>query len=78
MRKEYDAAMFAFDTKHKNLFIDGERRQSPNLGSSMATAFWGGYEGMTEGMFNFAAGSKNTLFYAYYRAGQDAKKKESL
>ena len=76
MRREYDGAMLAYNTKHKNLFLpNGERRKSPDLGSSFATFFWGGYDGFTVGMFNFESkGDRNTIAYAHYRAGQDAAK----
>ena len=74
MHREYDAVMGMFETKHRNLFMDnGERRHSPNYGSSLATSFWGGFDGRAEGMFNFGdKASRNTLAYAHWRAGQDA------
>lgn len=77
MRREYDAAMQMFTTRHRNLFMtNGERRRSPNYGSSLATYFWGGFDGRTEGMFNFGdKASRNTVAYAHWRAGQDAAKR---
>jgi len=77
LRAEYNASMFAFDTKHQNLFINGERRQSPDLGSTFATFFWAGYDGKNQGMFKFDSTMKNTLSYAYYKAGIDARKKDA-
>jgi hypothetical protein len=72
LRKEYDSAMAMFRAKHRNLFLaDGSRPATP--GNSFAAFFWRGYDGT-----NFGAGftdraSRQTLGYAYWRAGQDAR-----
>ena len=69
MRREYDAAMHMFWSKHRNLFQStGER----STGSSMASFFWQGYDGKVMGI-GWDAASKKMIGYAYWRAGQDAK-----
>ena len=75
MRKEYDAAKFAFDAKHANLFINGQCRShvDQNIGSTFADYFWAGFDGFTQGRFDMTrSGSEGMVAYAYYRAGQDA------
>lgn len=71
LRKEYDAAAFAFQTKHRNLFYpDGSRC----YGSSFASFFWRGFDGICMGKWDRA--SKKILAYAYWRAGQDAARRK--
>lgn len=72
LRKEYDAAIYQFGIKHRNLFRpDG----SPSKDSStFASYFWKGYDGHP-GLgigFDHDRESRSTLSYAYWRAGQDA------
>lgn len=72
MRQNYDAAVDGWRTKHRNFFRpDGGQRR----GSSMAENFWRGFDGQP----GFGAGfidraSRQTLAYAYWRAGQDCRK----
>lgn len=80
MRAQYDAAVKAFEVKHRNLFMpNGERRRSPNMGSSFATYFWKGFDGAPQvGIGNFTdADSRKTVAYAYWRAGQDMAKRKA-
>lgn len=74
LRREYDAVTEMWRTKHRNLFTQqGERRRSPDLGSSLATMFWLGFDGRVMGA-GWDAESKRTIGYAHWRAGQDAAK----
>ena len=74
LRNEYDALTLMYKTKHRNLFLEsGDRRRSPNLGSTVATMFWQGFDGVVMGT-GWDTESKKTLAYAYWRAGQDAAK----
>jgi hypothetical protein len=73
LRKEYDAAMHAHATRHRDLFRpDGSR----NTGSTFASYFWKGFDGIQgRGLVNFKdRAARETLAYAYWRAGQDAAK----
>ena len=77
LRREYEAALLAFSVGHPSLFLpSGERRRSPDLGSSFATYFWGGFDGLTDGIYRMDADSKRRVCYAYYRAGADLRRKE--
>lgn len=70
MRREYDSVMHMFWTKHRNLFLpNGER----STGSSVSSFFWQGYDGKVMGA-GWDAASKKMIGYAYWRAGQDAKR----
>lgn len=74
MQTNYDAALVVYQTRHRDLFLpNGDRRRSPNLGSSFAQAFWAGYDGLTVGQYRYP---KNTLAYAYWKAGKDCAKRE--
>ena len=76
MRDNYEAALTVFRTRHRDLFLpSGERRRSPNLGSSFAQAFWGGYDNLCVGQYRYP---KNTLAYAYWKAGKDCAEKEPI
>lgn len=67
MRANYAGAVKAWETKHPNLFYpDGTRC----LGSSMAGAFWRGFDGTQIGAGFTDKASRNTLMYAYYKAGR--------
>lgn len=71
LRKEYDSVMGMYKAKHRSLFYaDGSRC----LGSSMASAFWRGFNGTTFGAGFIDSASRKTLAYACWRAGQDAKR----
>jgi hypothetical protein len=73
LKKEYDAVMQMFLTKHQNLFSkDGSRSR----GNGVANSFWLGYDGKFFGI-GWDSNSKQTLMYAHWRAGQDAKKAET-
>lgn len=79
MRQQYNAAIRAFETKHKDLFIKGERRKDGQYGSSFASFFWHGYDGKTKGVACMSdRASRSMIGYAYYRAGQDCAKKWEL
>lgn len=79
MRQQYNAAIYAFKTKHRNLFLLGAnplkrvRRSSPNYGNAMAEFFWKGYDGILIGA-GWDAASRQMVGYAYWRAGQDVRK----
>lgn len=62
--------MQMFAARHRNLFqADGARSR----GNSVADMFWRGFDGVVLGGM-WDAASKKTLAYAYWRAGQDARK----
>jgi len=78
MRQNYDAAVRAFETKHRDLFVNGERRRpliglggakGAGYGSSFAEWFWKGYDGA-----RLMQGSEKLVGYAFYRAGMDCAK----
>lgn len=74
MRDTYDALMSWYATKHRNLFNpDGSRC----TGNSSAGMFWRGYDGTTLGKGFTDRASRQTLAYAAWRAGQDAKAADS-
>jgi hypothetical protein len=71
LRKEYDAAMQSFRERSRNLFMpDGSR----TMGNSFAGMFWRGFDGTKIGAGFIDRASRSTLAYAYYRAGQDARR----
>jgi len=69
MRQHYDAIVGMYHTKHRTLFHEGER----TMGNGMASFFWRGFDGTQFGAGFTDRASKDTLAYAYYRAGQDMK-----
>lgn len=73
MRQQYDSAVQMFTTKHRNLFWNGERRGQNGIsyGSEIATCFWRGFDGLQIGLGYTDKASRDTLGYAYYRAGED-------
>jgi hypothetical protein len=71
MRREFDSAVKAFEIKHRDLFVNGERRTEGRYGSSFASFFWHGYDGKTKGVAAMSnQASRAMIGYAYYRAGQ--------
>lgn len=49
----------------------------PSIGNSFSTAFWGGYNGETVGMFNYREkAAKESIGYVWYRAGQIIRESE--
>lgn len=75
MRQQYDAAVKAFEIKHRDLFTkDGEQ----HIGSSFARAFWDGFNGRPGLGLGGYASERNSLGYAYWRAGQDCQKGQKI
>lgn len=75
MRREYDAAVRAYESKHQDLFVKGERRTPGGYGSSFASFFWNGFDGKTKGVACMSdRASRSMIGYAYYRAGKDCAK----
>lgn len=72
MRSQYDAAVKVYRMKHRDLFINGERRTEGQYGSSFAQYFWHGFDGIVPCVWD--AGRRKMLGYAYWRAGQDCAK----
>ncbi len=64
MRKEYAAAVMMFNARHRNFFLNGQ----PGKGNAFANNFWRGWNNVTE---NWDAASRQTLAWAYRRAGRD-------
>jgi hypothetical protein len=75
MRREYDAAVRAWEIKHKDLF----RRDAQFVGSSFADAFWAGFNDAPQvGRNNYKdAESRKMICYAYFRAGRDCAIKKA-
>lgn len=69
LKGTYDVMLNCFRTRHKDLIYPSGRRCK---GSGGATAFWRGYDGRTNPIWDTA--SKTTPAYACYRAGQDVKR----
>ena len=78
MRQQYDSAVQMFKTKHRNLFWNEDRRGANRIsyGSSIAESFWKGFDDLEIGRGYTDKASRETLGYAYYRAGQDCAKGE--
>jgi hypothetical protein len=71
MRREFDAAVRAYEMRHRDLFRDAKPYKH---GSSFANFFWAGYDGrIAPGAgvgFKQDASSRNMIAYAYFRAGE--------
>lgn len=67
MRREFDAAVYAYETRHRNLF--NPQTGEPAAGNAFAHFFWTGFNGKTIGA-GFDAESKKMIGYAYFRAGE--------
>jgi hypothetical protein len=82
MRAQYDSARLAFAIRHRDLFVSttGDRRRplyrgGGGYGSSFATYFWNGFDGLKKGIGGFSTREdRATIGYAYYRAGADVAK----
>jgi len=75
MRRNYAGAVKAFEIKHRDLFQpNGERKHSPNYGSSFAERFWAGYDHAYDDKWDKE--SRKTIGYTWYRAGQECRKAE--
>jgi len=70
MRREYDSAVRAYRTRSSAVgaFFDKEGARRPP-GSTFATFFWHGYDGVSPGRWD--AASRKMVCYAYWRAGRD-------
>lgn len=70
LQKAYDGALVAAKMKVRDLFhLDG----SQNHGSSVACAFWDGYNQQR----SIVSRSRNTVMRAVYEAGKDYRKLET-
>jgi hypothetical protein len=75
MLRVYNGAIKTYEARHKNLFLsNGERRRSPNYGSSFAASFWNGYDGI--GADRWDKVSRTWAAYAVWRAGRDIRRDE--
>lgn len=73
LRAEYDKAIAIFRAKGRTFFLaDGTRPATP--GNSFASYFWRGFDGTKIGAGFTDRASRATIGYAYYRAGEDARK----
>lgn len=70
MRKEFDAAIFGFNTRHRNFIRDNGTRC---YGNGCASAFWEGFDDQQPDKWADRA-SRQMIAYAYYRAGQLVRK----
>lgn len=71
LKREYDNAMAAYRAHNRTLFnTDGTRSK----GNSIAGFFWLGYDGKVQGSGFVDRASRQMVGYAYWRAGQDARK----
>jgi hypothetical protein len=70
MRQQYDAAVFSYDTKHRNFIYATGRRC---LGNAWAGSFWRGFDGLNEDQWRRDASSRQTPGYACWRAGKDVR-----
>ena len=69
MRRQYDACLLSFRTRHPDLIRPSGVRCR---GNATATHFWRGYEGRVRPTWD--ANSRRTPAYACYRAGQDVRR----
>jgi len=76
LRKEYDAVMAMYETKHRNLFCRAVNVVDPPiLAAALQRSFGAALTDRRSGCSIFENRSnRNTLAYAYYRAGQDVAK----
>lgn len=71
LKQAYDNCIKMFETKHETLFNKGGFQSA---GNGIANSFWKGYNGTVFGA-GWDAESKDTLAYAYWRAGEDISKR---
>lgn len=77
MRALYDDVIAAHASGSKTLFLsNGERRRVGCYGSSIATSFWRGYDGVIPGGRAWDRHSRDTIAYALWCAGRDVAKAE--
>lgn len=78
LRKEYEAAVHAYKTRHRNLFVDGKRRGKDGIdyGSGFAEFFWKGYDGIVPLGLGWDRASKQWAAYAHWCAGRDIARSE--
>lgn len=69
LRANYEQALVAFLTKDRVLYLPGGVRPQA-AGNSFASFFWRGFDGTKIGAGFTDRASKQTLGYAWYRAGQ--------
>lgn len=70
MRLAFEELLKAWRAKHKILFhADGAR----NMGNGVASSFWRGYDGTQIGGGFIDRASRETLTYAYWKAGRAAR-----
>jgi len=72
MRNNYDAMVNKYQLRHSDLFT---AELIPHMGAGGGQAFWLGYQGKTMGR-GFVGKDKQTMAYAYWRAGQDCRANE--
>jgi hypothetical protein len=73
MRRAFDECVVGYEKRHKNFFTHGGLRHRAN---SIADYFWRGYDGVNAQAFA-DAGSRQTLAYAYWRAGRACAEAET-
>lgn len=72
MRNVFDDCVEAFHSRSTLLFHPDGRR---NMGNSIASLFWRGYDGIQIGIWD--AASKQTFAYAQWRAGKACREQEN-
>ena len=79
MRQNYDAAVKVYRMRHRDLFIPqtGERRRSGNYGSTFARCFWHGFDDVATPGERQDRAWRQTIGYAFWRAGRDLAKLEN-
>ncbi|MCV9964474.1 hypothetical protein OIU34_21525 [Pararhizobium sp. BT-229] len=70
MRRQFDAAVSTYDTKHRDFIYPNGRRC---VGSAWATNFWRGFEGMAADRWKKDAAARQTPAYACWCAGRDIR-----
>lgn len=71
MRSQYDACVFCYDTKHRDLIRpDGTRHK----GNSVAHHFWMGYDRVA--IERWDRESRKMIAWAIYRAGMFVRERE--
>jgi hypothetical protein len=72
MRRQFDACIHCYDTKHRDLIrADGGR----HTGNAVANFFWQGFDGA--GRDRWDAASRKMIAWACYRAGEEIRKREA-
>lgn len=73
LRRDYEMALTAYRTKDRDIWRPPGTLPAHRPSNAMAKAFWRGFDGFEP---QWTAASKRSHAYAFWRAGQDARRYE--